>query len=70
MRKLVLTAVLFVTAVPLSGAGAAILTVGGPLSHLCYKSAVAADGRLSALEGCTRALQEESLATPDKAATY
>lgn len=70
MRKLVLTGALFATAIPLSGAGSAILTVGGPLSHLCYKAAVAADGRVSALEGCTRALQEESLATPDMAATY
>jgi len=70
MRKLVLTAALLATAIPLSGATAAIMTVGGPMSNLCYKSALAGDGRASAVEGCTRALQEESLATPDLAATY
>ena len=58
------------TVVPISAAGAAILTMGGPLSHLCYRAALSADGRASALEGCTRALSEESLTTPDRAATY
>ena len=53
-----------------SSAQSAVLTVGGPLSHLCYESALAADARPSALDGCTRALQEEALATSDRAATY
>jgi tetratricopeptide (TPR) repeat protein len=70
MRKLALAAAALSSAIPLSGAAAAVLTIGGPLSHLCYESAVAADGRSSAIDGCTRALQEESLATPDVAATY
>jgi tetratricopeptide (TPR) repeat protein len=56
--------------IPLSAANSAVLTLGGALSHLCYQSALAADGRASAIEGCTRALQEESLAKPDLAATY
>jgi tetratricopeptide (TPR) repeat protein len=56
--------------VPLSAAGGAVLSVGGPLSHNCYESALAADGRPSALEGCTRALREEALTDPDLAATH
>jgi tetratricopeptide (TPR) repeat protein len=56
--------------VPLSAASGAILSVGGPLSHNCYESALAADGGSSALEGCTRALREEALVGPDLAATY
>lgn len=67
--KLILFAAALGAVMPLS-AGAATLTVGGPLSQLCYKSAVAADGRASALESCSRALNEESLSTPDRAATY
>lgn len=70
MRKLVLTAAFLATVSPVSGAAGAILSIGGPLSNLCYKSAVAGDGRSSALEGCTRALQEESLGPSDRAATY
>jgi tetratricopeptide (TPR) repeat protein len=53
-----------------SAANGAILTLGGPLAHLCYRSAIAQDGRSFAVEGCTRALTEESLARPDLAATY
>jgi tetratricopeptide (TPR) repeat protein len=60
----------FVVAAPLSTAAAAVLTVGGPLSLLCYKSAMAEDGRSSAVESCTRALAEESLSRTDTAATY
>jgi tetratricopeptide (TPR) repeat protein len=57
------------TALPISAAQGAVLTVGGPLSHICYESALAGDSRPAALEGCTRALEEEALTTPDRAAT-
>ena len=64
-------AVLAVSAiVPISAASGAVLTVGGPLAKSCYNAALSADARPSALEGCTRALDEESLPTPDRAATY
>jgi tetratricopeptide (TPR) repeat protein len=70
MKAFVLfTAGIFGIAVP-GSAGAAVLTLGGPLSTLCYQSALAADSRSSALDGCTRALNEEALGTPDRAATY
>lgn len=56
--------------VPLSAAEGAVLTLGGPLAKVCYNHALAADGRSFAIEGCTRALNEEGLPEPDKAATY
>jgi tetratricopeptide (TPR) repeat protein len=56
--------------VPITAAGGAVLTVGGPLAKSCYNAALSADARASALEGCTRALDEEALPTPDRAATY
>jgi hypothetical protein len=56
--------------VPLSPAVGAVLTIGGPLASVCYRSALAQDGRSFAIEGCTRALNEESLARPDRAATF
>jgi tetratricopeptide (TPR) repeat protein len=55
---------------PLSSASGAVLTLGGPLASVCYRSALAQDGRSFAIEGCTRALNEESLARPDRAATF
>ena len=67
MRAFVLS--LFCTALPFSAAQGAVLTIGGPLSHLCYESALASDSRSAAIEGCTRALEEESLSTSDRAAT-
>lgn len=70
MRAFVLfSAATFAIAIP-GSAHAAVLTLGGPLSYLCYQSALAGDGRSSALEGCSRALDEEPLATPERAATY
>ena len=60
---------LLCTVLPASAVQGAVLTVGGPLSHLCYESALGADGRAAALEGCTRALEEESLTRGDRAAT-
>ena len=43
---------------------------GGPLASLCYRAALAHDARASATEVCTRAINEESLAAPDRAATF
>lgn len=56
-------------AIPISSA-AAVMTVGGPLSSLCYDSANAGDTRLSAVEACTRALEQEPLTRADRAATH
>ena len=72
MKALVLSTVVVATLaiVPFSSAHGAVITMGGALSHLCYQSALSADGRSFAIEGCTRALNEEALATPDRAATY
>src|SRR5437868_6047465 len=69
MKALVLSTAATILAIAAPAQGA-VLTLGGHLSHLCYQSALAADGRSSAIDGCTRALEEESLATPDLAATY
>lgn len=68
--KLILVAAMVGAAAPLFAAKAAILTLGGPMSQLCYQSAVGEDGRSSAVESCNRALAEESLSTRDKASTY
>lgn len=70
MKGLILAAGIATVMVPLSAANGAVLTVGGPLSNLCYKSALARDDRASASEGCTRALNEEGLLASDRAATY
>jgi tetratricopeptide (TPR) repeat protein len=51
-------------------ADAAVLTLGGPLANSCYQAALRGSGVSSSIEGCTRALQEEGLARPDRAATY
>ena len=74
MKALVLSAALAAATasaiIPLSSAGAAVMTVGGPLSTICYQSARSGDGRSSAVDGCTRALQEEALSASDRAATH
>ena len=57
-------------AIATSPANAAILTYGGPLARVCYDHAVAGDGRSFAIDGCTRAIEEEALPAPDMAATY
>jgi tetratricopeptide (TPR) repeat protein len=69
MKSLVFAAGMATLALAPSAASGAVMTVGGPLSKLCYESALARDGRDSALDGCTRALQEEALAPGDRAAT-
>ncbi|HZU50448.1 MAG TPA: tetratricopeptide repeat protein [Sphingomicrobium sp.] len=68
--KLILLAASVAAVSPLAASEAAVLTLGGPLSELCYQAAAGADGRSSAIESCTRALVEESLSARDKASTY
>jgi tetratricopeptide (TPR) repeat protein len=51
-------------------ATAAVRSLGGPLSQNCYQAALSHDVRSFALEGCTRALDEEGLLSSDRAATY
>ena len=71
MKAFVLSTVAAVAAIlPLSAANGAVLTIGGPLASLCYRAALAHDARASATEVCTRAINEESLAAPDRAATF
>jgi tetratricopeptide (TPR) repeat protein len=69
MRKLVIALIATVAIVSATTATAAVLTLGGPLANLCYKSALAGDGRSFAVDVCSRALIEESLADTDRAAT-
>lgn len=52
-----------------TSAGAAVLTLSGPLSTNCYRAAMSNDARAAAIDGCTRALQEEPLSASDRAAT-
>ena len=70
MKSLILAAGAAVLVVPLNAATGAVFTVGGPLSQNCYQAALSRDDRSSAVEGCTRALNEEGLANPDRAATF
>lgn len=70
MRSLTLAAGVASIALPLSAAQTAVITVGGPLSRLCYEAALAQDDRQSAIDGCTRSLDEEALLKSDRAGTY
>lgn len=70
MRSLTLAAGIAIMAVPLAAAHSAVFTVGGPLSKLCYESALGQDNRAAAIDGCTRALDEEALLPRDRAATF
>ena len=70
MKSLTLAAGVASLMLPLSATQSAVITVGGPLSRLCYESALTHDDRRSALEGCTRALSEEGLSPGDRAGTY
>lgn len=71
MRAFVLSTV---AAASLAGfavpAAAAVLTVGGPLAKSCYEAARGGSTGAYAIEGCTRALEEEGLPVRDRAATY
>ena len=66
MKNLFAIAGLALLAAP---ASAAIYTLGGPLAEGCYEAASSKYDSRFAIEGCTRALAEEGLAPPDRAAT-
>jgi tetratricopeptide (TPR) repeat protein len=51
-------------------ATAAVRSLGGPLSQNCYDAALSHDLRSFAIDGCTRAINEEGLLNADRAATY
>jgi len=60
-----------VASLAISGsANAAVRSLGGPLSQNCYEAALSHDVRSFAIDGCTRALNEEGLLDPDRAATF
>ena len=61
MKSLTFAAGIASIVIPLSAGHSAVITVGGPLSRICYEAALTGDDRRSALEGCTRALEEEGM---------
>jgi tetratricopeptide (TPR) repeat protein len=69
MRSLKLAAGAAALLVPSVAAIGATLTMGGPLSQLCYQAALTHDDRSSSMEACDRSLGEEALTAPDRAAT-
>src|SRR5436309_757810 len=70
MKSLILAAGVATLVLPLGAATAAVYTVGGELAQNCYEAAVSHDVRAFSIDGCTRALNEEALLAPDRAATY
>ena len=68
MRTLTVAAAIALLMLPVS-ASAAVLSVGGPLSQNCYRAALSSDTRDQSIASCTRALEEEPLATHDRAGT-
>jgi tetratricopeptide (TPR) repeat protein len=70
MKSLIFAAGLATLVIPAGAATASVFTIGGPLAQGCFKAAEARDARSFAIEGCTRALNEEGLAMSDRAATY
>jgi tetratricopeptide (TPR) repeat protein len=70
MRSLTLAAGITTLVLATSSASAAVVTLGGPLSRLCYESARLGDDRDSSIDSCTRALREEALGPRDEAATF
>jgi len=69
MKSLIFAAGVTILAVS-GSATAAVYSVGGPLSQNCYQAALSRDSRSFAIDACTRALTEEALLGPDRAATY
>lgn len=69
MKSLTLAAGAAAMIIPLTSAGSAVFTYGGPLSRLCYEAALSQDDRASAVEGCSRSLDEEALTTAERAGT-
>jgi tetratricopeptide (TPR) repeat protein len=70
MKSLILAAGVATLVLPLGAATAAVYTVGGALSESCYQAALSRDSRSFTIDGCTRAINEEGLLAPDRAATY
>ena len=70
MKHLFAIAGVAMLAIPMNAAFGAVFTVGGPLSHNCYEAAKSRNSNSFAVDGCTRALQEEALNPEDRAATY
>ena len=70
MKSLILAAGVATLALPVGAANAAVYSVGGPLAQECYEAAVSRDVRSFSVDECTRALTEEALLAPDRAATY
>ncbi|HEY6049025.1 MAG TPA: tetratricopeptide repeat protein [Sphingomicrobium sp.] len=70
MKSLILAAGVAALVIPLSAATPAVLSIGGPLSRLCYESALGRDDRDSAVNSCTLALEQEPLSKSDRAATF
>ena len=70
MKSLIFAAGVATLALPPSAATAAVRSLGGALSQNCYEAALSHDTRSFAIDGCTRALNEEGLLEPDRAATY
>ena len=69
MKSLTLAAGFAALVMPLAGASGAVFSYGGPLSLSCYRAALAQDDRASAIQGCSRALEEEPLSSTERAAT-
>lgn len=70
MRALVIVPVVAAVFATFStSANAAVLTLSGPLSSNCYRAALSNDSRAAAIDGCTRALEQEPLSASDRAAT-
>ena len=69
MKSLTLAAGIATLALGAPSASAAVFSLGGPLSRICYESALAQDNREAAIDGCTRSLDEEGLTPRDRAAT-
>src|ERR1700741_4096032 len=70
MKSLTLAVGVATVVLTTSSATAAVLSLGGPFSRLCYESARSQDNRVLAIDECTRALQEEGLGPRDEAATF
>src|SRR3569832_2096106 len=70
MRHLTLAAGCTVLALPLWTAQSAVISIGSALSRSCYQAALSEDDGNSAIDECTRALDEVAMTPTDRAATY
>lgn len=69
MKSLTVFAGIGTLALGASAASSAVISLGGPLSRMCYESALGRDARDAAIDSCTRSLDEEALDSRDRAAT-